>query len=397
MSISTDLVREDTASTEDGTTGAPGPLPRARPAPALRWLRACGALYAASARELSRDPMALGWIVALPLLFIVLYGGLFRNSSGLSVSLGVTAAPHSAVARELERELRAVPGLKIKEGTTSSLLSSMRQGNLDGIVTLPAGLDSALHGGTAQLGVIYDPSRQTTAGVVQTLVAQVADQVDRQITGRRQLLSVRATPLNGRVLGFFDYAMPGIVAMALIQLGLMGTAMPMIQLRQNGVLRHLGATPLPRGVLAASQIGLRLTLALAQLLLLIYLGHLIGGITVVGSWPLLVLITLLGSLSMIALGYLLAARSRSSEGANGMVTLVFMPLIFLSGLFFPLELGPSWMKTLSAALPSTYLGDALRQVMVGGTPRFSLAIDCAAMAGFMVLFAGAAIRLFRWE
>lgn len=375
----------------------PAALPRAVPARSWRWLRAGAALYGASARELSRDPMALGWIVALPLLFIVLYGGILRNSSGLTVHLGVMAAPHSAVARDIERELRAIPGVQIQHGTLSSLLTSMKQGNLDGIVTLPGTLDAALRGGQARVGLTYDPSHQSMAGVLQTLVAQVANRVDQGITKRPQLLTVQATPLNGRVLGFFDYTMPGIIAMALIQLGLMGTALPLIQLRQNGVLRHLGATPLPRGVLAASQIALRLTLAVAQVLILIVLGHLIGGITVLGNWLLLVLATLLGSLAMIALGYLLAARSRSGESANGLVTVVFMPLIFLSGLFFPLELGPSWLKTLSALIPSTYLGDALRQVMVGGTPRFNLAIDFAAMAGFMLVFAAAAIRLFRWE
>lgn len=376
---------------------APAALPRAVPARPLRWLRACAVLYSANARELSRDPMALGWIIALPLLFIVLYGGIFRNASGVTVRLGVAAARHAIVARDITRDLRAIPGVELHHGTLAGLLTSMKQGNLDGIVTLPGTLDAALHGGQARLGVIYDPSHQSMAGVLQTLVAQVANRVDQGLTRRPQLLTVQATPLNGRVLGFFDYTMPGIVAMALIQLGLMGTALPLIQLRQNGVLRHLGATPLPRGVLAASQIALRLTLAVAQVLLLIVLGHLIGGITVLGNWFLLVLVTLLGSLAMIALGYLLAARSRSGESANGMVTIVFMPLIFLSGLFFPLELGPSWMKTLSAAIPSTYLGDALRQVMVGGTPQFSLAIDCAALAGFMILFAGVAIRLFRWE
>jgi ABC-2 type transport system permease protein len=88
---------------------------------------------------------------------------------------------------------------------------------------------------------------------------------------------------------------------------------------------------------------------------------------------------------MIAFGYLLAARVRTVESGNGLVTAAFMPLVFLSGLFFPLDIAPAWMKTVSAVVPSTDMADALRQVLVGATPQFSLGIDVAAMAAFLAI------------
>ena len=387
-----------------GTSDAPpaperiaGPLMRAAPAPSYRWLRAGVELYVAGARELLREPMTLAMMAAVPLLFIVLYGIVFRGSGGPSINLGVASAPGSVVARSVERQLHAVPGLTVQHGTSAALLASMRRGNLDGVVTLPSTLDSALHGGQASLTVTYDPAHQNMAAIVQSLAAQVADRVDRNITHRRQALFVRAAPLDGRVLDQFSYALPGIVALAIIQVGLMGTTMPLIQSRQSGVLRRLGTTPLRRSVLAASQIALRVTLALVQVVGLILLGHFALGVAMVGNWVVVLLIAALGSLVMIAFGYLLASRARSTEGGNGLITAVFMPLLFLSGLFFPLELAPSWMKSISTLVPATYLGDALRQVMVGATPRFSLTLDLAAMAGFLAVLAATAVRLFAWE
>jgi ABC-2 type transport system permease protein len=273
----------------------------------------------------------------------------------------------------------------------------MRHGNLDGVVALPGTLDAALHGGQANVSVTYDPARQAMAGIVQSLVAQVADRVDRRLTGRHQVLFVRVAPLGGRVLDQFAYTLPGIVALTLVQVGLFATTMPLIQLRQSGVLRQLGATPLRRGVLAAGQIAVRVTLALVQVVLLVLLGHFALGVAIVGSWLALALVAMLGALVMIALGYLLAARARTGESGNGLVTVVFMPLVFLSGLFFPLELAPAWMKQVAVVVPSTFLGDALRQVMVGATPEFSQAVDLAALAGFLVVLSAAAVRLFRWE
>jgi ABC-type multidrug transport system permease subunit len=55
------------------------------------------------------------------------------------------------------------------------------------------------------------------------------------------------------------------------------------------------------------------------------------------------------------------------------------------------------MERVSVLVPSTYLGDTLRQVMVGATPQFSLAVDLAALAGFLVVLSVAAVHLFRWE
>ena len=92
----------------------------------------------------------------------------------------------------------------------------MRRGSLDGVVALPGTLDAALHGGHASLSVTYDPARQAMAGIVQSLVAQVADRVDHRLTGRHQVLFVRAAPLGGRVLDQFAYTLPGIVALTLI-------------------------------------------------------------------------------------------------------------------------------------------------------------------------------------
>jgi ABC-2 type transport system permease protein len=378
----------------------PGPLLRAVPAPAARarrWLAAWAALCGANARELLREPLTLFWILGFPLLFVLLFGTVFRGSGGVELRVGVAVAEGGAVARELAGQFAAVPGVTVREGTPDALLAAMRRGDLDGVVTLPRELDAALQGGPASLTLTYDPGHPSQAGLLQSLTAQAAERVDRRLTGRQQLLSVQATPLNGRVLGGLDYVLPGILAMALLQLGLFGTALPLIQLRQSGVLRHLSATPLRRDVLSASQITLRLAIALATVALLVGLSRAAFGVAMVGNWLTLLLVVALGGLAMIALGYLLAARSRTVESGNGLVTAVFFPMMFLSGIFVPLESGPAWLKSAASLVPTTYLGDALRQVMVDATPQFSLGTDLVVLAGCLAVVSVAAVRLFRWE
>ena len=75
----------------------------------------------------------------------------------------------------------------------------------------------------------------------------------------------------------------------------------------------------------------------------------------------------LGAVSFLALGYVLASFTKTEEAANGMTQVVQFPMMFLSGVFFPIEAMPQFLQSIARLIPLTYLADALRQVMVGGT------------------------------
>ena len=88
---------------------------------------------------------------------------------------------------------------------------------------------------------------------------------------------------------------------------------------------------------------------------------------------------------------------RTEEAANGIVQVIQFPMMFLSGVFFPIEIMPSILRPVAAILPLTYLGDALRQVMVNGSAFAPLAVDLAVLGGWLVVCLAIAARSFRWE
>jgi ABC-2 type transport system permease protein len=71
--------------------------------------------------------------------------------------------------------------------------------------------------------------------------------------------------------------------------------------------------------------------------------------------------------------------------------------MFLSGVFFPVDLVPGWLRPVVSLLPLTYLADALRQVMVGATPAYSLWLDFAVLGGWLLVCGLLAVRFFKWE
>ena len=194
----------------------------------------------------------------------------------------------------------------------------------------------------------------------------------------------------------FDYVLPGILAMALMQLGLFG-AMQFLSLRERKIVRGLSITPISRVALLGSEILLRLLAGFVQAGIILAFGVGVFGVRLVGPIHEVLALVLLGSAAFVSLGYLLICFARSMESGSGIAQVVQLPMMFLAGVFFPVELMPEFMQPVVRVIPLKFLADALREVMTGVPAEFSLTMN----AGFLSLFLGltlvAAIRFWRWE
>ena len=252
-------------------------------------------------------------------------------------------------------------------------------------------------GQPAHVETYYDPSSQTTAQIVLTIVDKVVQAVDQQLTQRPTLLSVTPMPITANNLGEIDFLLPGILAMSLMQLGLFATAPALVQLREQQVLRRIGATPLPRSTLLAAQVLHRLTIGGVQTFLILLIGTLAFKVNIVGNLAMLLGFVLLGALMFVALGYLISGLARTQDSVTGITQLLNFPMMFLSGVFFPVDLVPGWIRPVVSIMPLTYLADALRQIMVGATPAYGLGVDFAVLVGWLLVCGVLAVRFFKWE
>ncbi|HKV84638.1 MAG TPA: ABC transporter permease [Ktedonobacterales bacterium] len=357
-------------------------------------------LFRASVKEFVRDRGALFWTFAFPLVFIVLFGVIFAGGGSANYTVGIVNQDGGDVSQQIVGAFNGIKSFKIKSGGFDDELSQLKKGNLDMLIVLPAGLSQAVHADqtTTTVQMYYDPSKgQADAQIKLGIVQQVLDGFNKHYVTQLTPLALQPNSVASTNLTFEDFLVPGILAMALMQLGLFGTTMPLVSLRQDQVLRRLGATPLPRWTLLASQILLRLTLALLQTVLILGLATGAFHVHIIGNYLALLGIVVLGSLAFIGLGYLLASVSKSVESANGLVSAVNFPMMFLSGIFFPIAVLPAFLSPVVRALPLTYLGDAARQVMVGSTPEFPILVDIAVLAGWLVVCSLLSLRLFKWE
>ncbi|MFC2035937.1 ABC transporter permease [Chloroflexota bacterium] len=197
---------------------------------------------------------------------------------------------------------------------------------------------------------------------------------------RARLISSFAMPLLfliifgagfNRVIGtlapgvdFIQFIYPGIIAMTILITSLM-SGLSIVWDREFGFLKEVLVAPLSRiGIVLGKAAGTAI-IALGQGLIMLVLAPIIGVKLDVMLVLKLVPLIIITSLVLSSLGILIASRMRSQQGFQMLVRIIIMPLVFLSGIFFPINNVPVWLEAISKINPLTYGVDAIRQVFLG--------------------------------
>jgi ABC-2 type transport system permease protein len=359
-------------------------------------------LTVANVKSLVRDRAALFWTIFFPIMFVFLFGWIFGGSGGAKISVGFVDQDGTPASGALRQAFASVSLLSLHDGSLDSEKAAMQHGEVSAVIVVPAGLQDALVQARAgnkpsiAIQLFGDPSQNQTTQVVQGAVAQVANGFNLEAQGGSAILTVSQLTLQSTNISSVAYLVPSILAMALMQLGIFA-AIPLVQQREKGILKRIGATPLARWKLVGSNVLLRLMVAVVDAILILGIGFVFFNVQIVGSLVLSAGVVLLGAASFLAIGFMLASFLKTEEQATGVVQIVQLPMMFLSGIFFSFDFLPGFLQTIARFLPLTYLGDAMRQVMVNGTQVAPLGVDLAVLTGWLVVCLAIAARSFRWE
>jgi ABC-2 type transport system permease protein len=350
-----------------------------------------------------RDRAALFWTLAFPILFVILFGTIFSGGGKPNYTIGWVDQDGTPAAGQVRAGFERTGLVTLHDGILADEQAAMWRGDIDAIVVVPYGVGTTLAaaqaGGTpgaASLVLYTDPTRTNASATLSQIAMAVTTSVNLGLSGRPPVLSIEPQSFQTQQLSDVSYFVPSILAMALMQLGIFA-AIPLVQQREKLILKRLSATPLPRWTLVVSNIVVRLVLAALQTVLILAIGVGLLGVQVSGDWFRIVAVVGLGAVTFVSIGYVIASFARTEEAANGMTSIVQFPLMFLSGIFFPLEIMPSWLRSIATLMPLTYLGDALRQVMVGGIPFVPLGVDMAVLGGWLLACLAISARFFRWQ
>jgi ABC-2 type transport system permease protein len=205
-------------------------------------------------------------------------------------------------------------------------------------------------------------------------------------------------------VNYIQFMYPGLLSMTVLTSSLFA-GMSVVWDREFGFLKEVLVAPLGRGGIVLGKVAGGVLVSMIQVLIMLILAPFLGvplSLGIIGG--LLVLVMIL-SITLSALGILVASFMRSQQGFQVFVQVLIFPLIFLAGVFFPLNNVPDWLALISKLNPLTYGVDAIRQVFLGSHTHLGVVIAGHAMsvvqeAGIIsilgaLLFAGAVLAFNR--
>ena len=180
--------------------------------------------------------------------------------------------------------------------------------------------------------------------------------------------------LLGPGIDFAQFIFPGIIGMTVLMSSFMA-GVSLVWDREFGFLKEVLVAPISRISVAVGKALGAATVAMLQGIIILLFAPLIG--VSLSVWTVLALLPLMFLLaaSMGSLGILLATRIRSMEAFQAVMQMVMFPMIFLSGVFFPMDGLPVWMSVLVKINPATYGIAPIRQVVLGTSPGSSFDIN----------------------
>ena len=353
------------------------------------------ALTVASLKMWLRDRQALFWTLFLPLLIMVILGLMNFGAFG-NVDLGLVDQADNQASRRFVENLEAIEALNISHGVS---LEEERQALKDGdrhmVLILPPSFQAS--GQPTELQILFNEGRPQEVQVGQTIIRQALDEITFSLSNTPRLFTLNAQSVDSRNLRYVDFLMPGIVAMAIMQMGLFSVAFGFVQLKQRGILRRLLATPVqPRSFLFA-QVTTRLIVSLLQTGVLIAVGVIFFDVQFVGNLGAIFLLAILGGAVFVSMGFAISGWAKNEQVAAPIANIVAMPMMFLSGVFFPRDVMPAAAQSVTAYLPLTYLGDSLRSIAIDGVNLWAVRLDLVGMVVWLIISFVVATRLFRWE
>lgn len=385
-----------------------------------------------------RNWQALFWMFMFPLIIMSLLGIVFGNGDQ-KAEMGIVDNDNSKMSRSLLKGFEKIDSIKLNKGSKEKELKLIRNGKLDAVIIINKGFSKSIPKPVtpkpvkpvevlktrqllpdsqkkqqsqlqqaipkitykpkipARIELRYDPSKTFSSQMVRVSVKAIFSQVEKKMSNSPQLFEIKEKREAPKDMDFIDFLLPGIIGMAIMSNGIFGLSSIIVTYREKGILRRLKITPLPLSTFLGARVVTQVGISFFQTVFLIAFARLVFGVHIIGSYFALGVTVFIGSLCFINVGFLVSSIANDTETADTVANIINMPMMFLSGIFFPVDSVPAWIRPIVKILPLKFLADALRDIAVRGKPLSAVQTNLYVLLGLTAVLFVLAIVFFRWE
>ena len=356
--------------------------------------------------SLKRHPGRLVSIIAFPIIMILLFGyGMGGEMTDLPIV--VVSQSHGDLTDITLDTIKTTETYHLVEvlDNIDDAKSRVDTGEVKAAIILPSDYDKNTN--TQKAVTLYlDSSDQmasqilesSTQGIFYRLSNMVASQtsvntqdadiepsVMHSLNNFKDDISLHINRIYGNIK-YIDFLVPAVLGMTVMMSCMMGMGATIAGERETGELARLFMTPTSVSTVIGGKIAAKLLIELARALILIFMAIILFNVSIKGGILQTFIVLVIGALCFVGFGIMLSARTSTQEDYAQIVMPFSMPMMFVSGVFYPIETMPWILQKLAYIFPLTYLNDAMRGIMLKGQNLGDVWLDLVVLLGFTVVF-----------
>jgi ABC-2 type transport system permease protein len=372
--------------------------------------------------ELFRNRMGLVLLILMPVFMMAMVGFIYPSETSINnVSIALvnedTGFGDYSLSSTFILTLNSInENTGMMTLTNASNLDDIREmiqtGDAEGGIIISSDFTSSImNGQQGTITIVTDQSNPQMSAMIQAVLNQVFEQMGTALAQQNVAEQLGIDPssalavvkpyniqVQGSIAGefsYFDFIAPGIMAMTVMMSVMTGLPAAISQEREVGTLDGMMVAPINRLSVILGKTFAQMARGILQGVLILVLSMMLFGVTIHGNILLVFALLLLGVFSFVGLGVVLTSFAKDQETAVMMMTTIMFPMMFLSGVFFPIEQMPWFMQSISKVLPLTYVADALRKVMVLGADIPAITTELSILIVFGVVMTAIAVPVFK--
>jgi len=351
----------------------------------------------------SREKTTMFFVIAFPIILILLFGTIFMSQDNMEYHLCVQDLDQTKSSKESIKALEVNGNFKITMVDPSvNATQYVRENKVNLVLIIPKGLEKSLtrrkffndFQTSVTITYIYDPSSSSVSTKMDILNGVLAG-VNQELSGMPPFIKSVKKSILTKKYRFIEFFVPGIIAMAVMTLSLFSTVDSETELRQKGIIRKLSTTPITRTDWILSNILYQFILAVICTIAMLLVSYAVFHVSLhIDAW--LPAFILLDVFAFVGIGMILTRFAREAQSAAAAANAVSLPMMFLSGSFFPIELMPGFLQKFAKILPLFYVNEGLRAAMIFEDNMAALR-DAAIISVFAAVVFILGIIATKWE
>lgn len=345
-----------------------------------------------------RDWQTLLVLLGMPLLQVLLFGFAIRSDVRQVPLAFVEPMPDAATAAVRARFAAASGTFRVVGAVRAieALDGAFRSGGVRVAVVFPNGLARRLgRGEAAPVQLVVDGADPNTGGIMEAYARAVLQGGAAELGAAAP--AVRLVPVQrmrfNPTLASVNLFVPGLVAFVLTIVSALMTAVTIAREKETGTMEMLLVSPLRPWQVVAGKVAPYLALGFANVLLVLTAARLVFDVPVRGSLPLLLALSLLYTLTALAMGIVISSRAATQRTAMlAALAGLMLPTLLLSGFIFPIDAMPLPLRAVSYLIPARWFILIVRGIMLKGAGVVELWQEMLVLAGLTILLLAAGVR-----